>query len=491
MSKRVALEKTFKPHWVWAIAFGSAIGWGSFVLPAEWMEMAGPAGVIIGLAVGAAIMSLIGISAGNLVRVFPVSGGAFTYSYLTYGRRHAFVCGWFLILGYAAIVALNASAFALMFRFLAPGFSEQGFLYAMAGWDVYIPEIAVASVLLIAFAWINVRGADVSGQVQFWFCVLLLGAAGILTIGMLMSSATTLPNLTPGFQPKVSTWAAIASIVAIAPWAYVGFDTVPQAAEEFNFPANKATTLIVGALFVAVVHYSIMIVATGVGMPWQSLVERHEIWGTGYVVKNVLGVGGMALLALALTMGIFTGLIGFYISTSRLMFAMGRAKALPSVFGKLHKTHHTPYAGIIFVCIICLTAPWFGRSVLLWIVDMSAVGVSIAFLYYSLAAYKLFHWSAASVGSGLSNEISPGKKLIAGASVICSVGVLALLIVPGSPGQLGVQSWVALIIWAVLGLIIYAVSGGEYRSLSRDELNRLILGEQAEKLKAVKEALHR
>ena len=56
VEQREQLEKCLKPQWVWAIAFGSAIGWGSFVLPADWIGMAGPMGAILGLAIGAVLM---------------------------------------------------------------------------------------------------------------------------------------------------------------------------------------------------------------------------------------------------------------------------------------------------------------------------------------------------------------------------------------------------------------------------------------------------
>lgn len=72
--KRETLDRTLKPHWVWAIALGSSIGWGSFVMPATWMGQAGPAGVIIGLGIGALLMAIIAISYGVLIRNFPVSG---------------------------------------------------------------------------------------------------------------------------------------------------------------------------------------------------------------------------------------------------------------------------------------------------------------------------------------------------------------------------------------------------------------------------------
>src|SRR5690625_1869734 len=113
MKERETLKKSLKPHWVWAIALGSSIGWGAFVQPTSWMAGVGPLGVIIGFLIGALLMMLIAISYGFLIRSFPVSGGEFAYSYISVGRTHAFISGWFLTLGYICIVGLNASAFAL------------------------------------------------------------------------------------------------------------------------------------------------------------------------------------------------------------------------------------------------------------------------------------------------------------------------------------------------------------------------------------------
>ena len=478
MSERITLEKTFKPHWVWAIAFGSAIGWGSFVLPVEWMNMAGPMGVIVGLWVGGLILSLVGLSTGFLVKAYPITGGAFTYAYLAFGRKHAFLCGWFLILGYAAIVALNASAFALMIKFLVPDIVKVGLLYSMAGWDVYFVEVLIASLILVLFAWLNIRGADATAQTQFYFCILLIAAATGVTVAMMAAPGTSFSNMQPLFKPGLPTWSAVLSIVAISPWAYVGFDTVPQAAEEFNFSPAKATFLILAALAVAASHYSIMILATGLAMPWMDLVNRHDLWGTGHAIQDVLGTAGLAALVVALCMGIFTGLIGFYISCSRLMFAMGRAKALPPVFSRLGK-HGTPYASIAFICAICLAAPWFGRSVLLWIVDMSAVGISVAFAYYCAVAYRLFKWTDAQQAPAFCKETAPFKKLIALAGLICSIGIVGLLLVPGSPAFLETPAWIALGCWALLGLTFYLMLARDYCNTPKEEMDRLILGNSA------------
>src|SRR5699024_11682522 len=142
------LERSLKPHWVWAIALGSSIGWGAFVQPTIWMEEAGPIGVIIGFSIGALLMMLIAVSYGILIKNFPVSGGEFAYAFLSLGRTHAFICGWFLTLGYICIVALNDSAFALMFKFVFPKLIENLHLYQLAVWDIYGMELIIASATL-------------------------------------------------------------------------------------------------------------------------------------------------------------------------------------------------------------------------------------------------------------------------------------------------------------------------------------------------------
>src|SRR5699024_5287650 len=116
----------------------------------------------------------------------------------------------------------------------------------------------------------------------------------------------------------------------------------------------------------------------------------NHIWGTGTAIKEVLGTMGLVVLVIALTMGIFTGLNGFIISSSRLLFAMSRAKILPAGFAKLHGKHQTPYIAIIFTVILAMLAPWFGREALTWVVDMSSIGVSIAYFYTCFTAFKLF-----------------------------------------------------------------------------------------------------
>lgn len=109
-------------------------------------------------------------------------------------------------------------------------------------------------------------------------------------------------------------------------------------------------------------------IAFGSAIRWGAFVLPVDWMGMagplGVIVENAYGKMGVALLGFALIMGIFTGLNGFYVSTSRLLFAMGREKILSRSFAKLHPKHKTPHIGIFFTMAATLSAPFFGREAL-------------------------------------------------------------------------------------------------------------------------------
>lgn len=473
MNKRTELHKSLKAKWVWAIALGAAIGWGAFVQPLNWMETAGPLGVILGFTIGALLMTIIAFSYGFLIKKYPVAGGEFAYAFISLGKTHAFISGWFLTLGYICIVALNASALSLMFKYVFPHIIEVFYLYSIAGWHVYAPEIIISSLGLLVFGYLNIKKASLSGKTQFAFALTMVLSVVLLTFLVGIQPSAAFANMQPYFPDNKTTLAAIISIVAIAPWAYVGFDIVPQTAEEFNFPAKKAFSLIVFAIFFAALIYSLMIIASSMAQAWQETVEANHLWGTGYVIESLLGPIGVIILVIALSMGIFTGLNGFILATSRLLFAMARARFIPRQFGELHPKYHTPYKSIIFIVLIAAIAPWLGREALIWIVDMSSIGVSIAYLYTCITAYRLFNWNHK---GNQTRHVAPFKKGIAFIGIIASMIFIALLLIPASPAFLGKESLIALCIWCFLGFVFYMIKYNELKEISHDKLTYLILG---------------
>src|SRR5699024_7765324 len=98
---------------------------------------------------GGLLMLIIAVGYGALTAKFPVSGGEFAFTYVGFGKYFSFISSWFLIFGYICVVAVNASAFSLLFKFILPDFLEVGYLYTIAGWDVYITEVILSTLILV------------------------------------------------------------------------------------------------------------------------------------------------------------------------------------------------------------------------------------------------------------------------------------------------------------------------------------------------------
>lgn len=465
MTTQTKLSKSLKPHWVVAIAFGSAIGWGAFVLPTDWMRDAGPIGVILGVIIGAALIMIIAVSYDYMVRRYPVSGGEFVYSYLSFGRFNAYICGWFVTLSYVTSVALNATALIVLFKFLYPDLVEIGYMYSIAGWDVYFSQIVLVGIALSVFGYMNIRGVGLSGRAQFWFSVILVVGAALMGLAATLAPSTTFSNLTPAFNTDIGGWQSILSILALAPFLYSGFNNIAQASEEFEFSTSKVLLLMFAALSVGAFVYAIMVYATAMGGPWQELANSKPTWGTADVMSNLFGSVGLFILVAALCMGIFTGMNGFLVSSSRMLLAMSRAQILPDALGKIHSTHRTPYAGIIVAALVCFIAPWFGRQVLMWLVNMTATGVAIAYFYTCASAYKM-----------MERDASWFQRSCAVFGAVVSAIFLLLLFVPESPAFLPLPSLVALITWTLLGGLFYVLNQKKFNAIPDHELRKYILG---------------
>jgi amino acid transporter len=343
----------------------------------------------------------------------------------------------------------------------------------VAGWEVYLGEIVVSMGALALFGYLNIRGVRLFGKIQNVLALGLTLSVVILVVSALISPIASFDNLQPLFSPTVNLWPGILSIVAIAPWAFVGFDAIPQAAEEFNFSPKKTFKIMVFAILVGAFLYIAVNTVTAMVFPWTDFLATKPVWATGSAIKALAGDFGMTLLGIAILFAIISGINGFMLASSRLLLAMARAKAIPSVFSKIHPTFSTPYVSIAFVAVISMVAPWFGREVLLWIVDMAASGAAIGYFYTCAASVVLSYRHA--------DDRELRKNRIYGIfGSLFSLGFLVLLLVPGMPAFLTLYSWIALIVWILLGLIFYR-SSKEYRTMSETELE-VLLEEQVEQM---------
>ena len=453
-----------KPLQVGTLSLGCIIGFGCFVLPGDFLATAGPIGAVLGVLLGGAAMLIIARSYGVMVRAFPVAGAEFAYAYHACGRYHAYVCGWFLALGYLSIVPLNATALAVLGKFIAPQVFARGYLYTVAGFEVFAGEVLLAGAAIAVVGLFQTRGVRGVGNLQVAMTALLVGGVLVIGLGTPASGVASSANLEPYFAPDRGPLAGVLAMLAIAPFLYVGFDTLPQAAEEFNFSPRLGLRLITLSIGAGVIMYAVLILATAAVMPWQSLVAGEPLWATGDAVRASLGPVGLAVLATAVTMAVFTGINGFFMASSRLLFGMGRAKLLPAWFAQVHPTHRTPANAILFVGLVSLAAPWFGREVIVWVVDMASLGTAFGYGYTCFAAVRIWRTDAGG-----------GDRWLGLTGVVLSVGFIVLLTAPGMPGFMAAPSWIALGAWVALGLALFARTAGHYRTLPARELDHLIL----------------
>ncbi len=473
MEARAQLDPVLRPLQVGSLALGCIIGFGCFILAGDFLATAGPVGASLGVLLGGLAMLVIARSYSVMVRMFPVAGAEFAYAYRVGGRHHAFVCGWFLTLGYLSIVPLNATALIILARFVAPGIFARGYLYSVAGYDVFAAEVALATLAVVIMGFLQYRGVRDVGRTQVVMTGLLIAAVIIIGSGAFAGPEASPANWKPHFTPDRPALAGILAIVAISPWLYVGFDTLPQAAEEFAFPPRRALQLMALAILAGAAMYVAVILATGLVAPWRELVEGGHLWPTGVTVAASLGKWGTGFLSIAVVTAIFTGINGFFLASSRLLFSMGRARILPPWFGSVHRSHGTPHHAILFTGITSLMAPWFGREVILWVVDMAALGTAIGYLYTCVAALST---------ARRSGDVWVGRlieQLSAGLGAVLSLGFVLLLCVPGMPGFMAGPSWAALAGWVLLGAAFYIARIREFSAIPAQEMDGLVLGDRA------------
>ena len=285
--RREELEKTLRPVEVLALALGAIVGWGCFVLPGiRFLPDAGPIGTIIAFFVGALFQCIVALSYSFLIKPYPVAGGAFAYAYAGFGTKGAFICGWALVLSYICVIAANAMAMILLTRYLLPGVFDVGYLYTIAGWDINAGELAFVSAVLLLFGWMNFRGMSAASAIQVFLAFALTIGVLVLTFGTIQAETSIWSNLEPFFAEDRSPLACVLMVLALTPWLYVGFDTIPQTAEEFTFSPHKARDLMLLSIICGAIIYALVTLCVAGLIPYKELLAQNHAWATGWGAKR-------------------------------------------------------------------------------------------------------------------------------------------------------------------------------------------------------------
>jgi len=201
-------------------------------------------------------------------------------------------------------------------------------------------------------------------------------------------------------------------------------------------------------VFGCFVYVSNNTVAAAALANWPDRVMAGE-WVVLVAAEEMLGGFGKVLIGLGVSCAVLSGIMGFYLASSRLMYSMAREGYLPAWFGRINSKYGTPQNAMIFCVIVSLSGPILGREALGWFVDMCAIGASIGYFFTSASTL---------VSMKRDKDGTLFLKVMAVTGVVFSVifVILQLVPIPGLSGvHFGKESYILLGVWIVLGLLFY------------------------------------
>jgi len=443
-----------------ALSFGYAVGWGAFVLPGTmFLPGAGPVGAIVGFLIGTVAIAVLAFNFHKVTTSIQGSGGTYGFIAKVFGQNHGFLMGWFLFLTYMAILWANATALVLLGRFLFDDALQFGFHYTMVGFDVYLGEVLLCLAAIVLCACACIIGKRLAVGLHMFFAFALVVGVVICFVAALIQHKGGMAAMGPAFSTSAPKAVQIIRMLAIVPWAFVGFEAVVQSSPEFRFPLKRTFALLLTAVILSALVYILLMILPVLALPdgypdWKAYIDAlprlHGIDGMPVfsAAKKALGSLGVAVIGGSMLSGQLTALFATYIAVSRLLRAMSDDDMIPRWFGRCNR-EGIPVNAILSVMCISFPIPFLGRTVIGWPVDLSNLGAAIAYGYISAAVIVL-------VGKEKDGDHLAEKS--AGVfGLVMSIVFTALMLVPNylSGSSLSTESYLLLVIWCFVGFMMY------------------------------------
>lgn len=429
-----------------ALAFGAMIGWSWVVLTGAWIGSAGTMGAITAFVIGGVAILLISLIYAELASALPFAGGEHVYSERALGSGASFICTWGIILGYASVVTFEAVALPTVLDSLIPGL-DQVYLWQIAGWDIYLSWVLVGVLGAAIMTVVNVLGVRMVALVQSVVVIAILLVGVLLVSGAVVTG--DISNMQPLFKDGV---AGITLVLVMVPFMFVGFDTIPQVAEEVDLPFRDIGVVLIASVAMAIVWYGLIILAVGLVLDPTAIDASTTV--TAEANARIYGeVGGTVLLVAGLA-GIITSWNAFILGGSRAIYALANSGLLPKFLGQLHPKYHTPTNAIVLLGVLSALGPFFGRPALVWVVNAGSLGIVIA--------YVMVTWSFLVLRNREPSLDRPYKvpfgQFVGSLALVLAIG-MTLLYLPGSPAALlWPQEWGIIIAWIILGGFLYGIA---------------------------------
>ena len=450
-------DRYLSPLDVWAIAFGCAVGWGAFNLPGSaFLPVAGPLGTLIGMAIGAVIMLVIGANFSFLMRQRPGTGGVYAYTKETLGRSHAFLCAWFLSLAYLAILFLNAISLFTVIRMVFANSLQIGYRsYNIGGNVITLGEVGASIIALSCVGLLFINAKPLLQRLQTLFAIILL--AGVLFVAVLCLRHLPHPGL-PGSLSSIGMFGmqggskplAVFSIVMLAPFAFFGFEVISLETVHFKFKVHLSRWIIIASILLSGVVYISLTLLSVCAAPdgyasWQAYIaDLGQLTGLKSVpsffsAKAIIGDIGLWVIALAALAAILTSMIAAYRATTRMLSTMAEEHLLSEKFAE---TNHS----ILFIMVIAILVSILGKNLLDCFLNLASLGAVIGFGYTSLSAWKLARKNGSRVFA-----------VTGAAGTIASITFAVVNLLPKLTlmEMMSSEAFLLLSLWCLLGLLFY------------------------------------
>ncbi|HEY0779955.1 MAG TPA: amino acid permease [Gemmatirosa sp.] len=465
------LKRTLGPGALVALGIGAIIGAGLFVRTAAAIaDRAGPS-VTLAFIVAALGCAFAGLCYAEFASMIPIAGSAYTYSYVTMGELVAWIIGWDLVLEYAVGAATVAISWSEYFNKVLNYFGLQipyqwyhSPFETMQGTGVHGIVNIPAIVILFLLSALLVRGTQESAFVNNIIVITKMTIVVlVIAIGwQFINPANHTPYIPPattyttpeGVTHPFGGIMGILGAAGVVFFAFIGFDAVSTAAQEAKNPARDMPIGILGSLVVCTVLYVLFShVLSGVGTVQDFRTSGREASVSFVIAKYMTGYAWLGkFVTVAILAGFSSVILVMLLGQSRVFYSMSRDGLVPPVFSEVHPRFQTPWkSNMLFFVVTSVFAGFVPGDI---VGEMTSIGTLFAFILVC-------------AGVWIMRVRRPDLQRAFRAPAVPVVATLGILVCGAMIYGLGWTNWLRLIVWLLIGFVIYFGYGRRNSLLQR------------------------
>lgn len=484
------LRRALGPVNLVTLGIGAIIGAGIFVLTGTVAaNFSGPAIVLSFVLAGVGCV-FAGLCYAEFASLIPIAGSAYTYAYATLGEIFAWIIGWDLIIEYAfgaATVAagwsgnLNALFQSLNIHIppqiiappgtllvlykgfwsplatIGPALSQKGIdpstlpqAHGVLDLGAYLVIAMITTILVIGVR----ESANFNSAIVFVKVGTVLTFITVVAGFLIQHPSISARNWHPFVPPNLGHfghfgWSGVARGAAVIFFAYIGFDAVSTAAQEAKNPQRDMPIGILGSLLICTILY------IALGWMLTGVVNYTELNTAAPVALGIEATGvrwGSMVVMLGTFAGLTTTMLVMLLGQSRVFYSMSRDGLLPEWAGRIHPKFRTPWISSIVVG-FCVAL--FGSLLPISVLSqLTSIGTLLAFVIVSAGVWIL-------------RVRRPDLPRPFKAPLVPIVPILGMVIPLLLMMSLPLATWLRLIVWLILGMVIYFRFGRKHSRLAQ------------------------